>query len=474
MAEDMAPVFTERPRMVFAFGAEEDSYFIGCGEEMEWHGLPDDLDSILKNRALEVLAIALGENDAFYCRYIQKNTKKELTVTGNLPTKLEFLLNAWWANQWEVPHISFGPSRSFFFQLSSMTAWDSIPKRLEENLLQLRESSMATLLQRAVSLGHRNSYALLLDDAEVGETAACDGVDEGLAAELKNVCQDPERKKVLELAVLSPWSTVDYLLLFKDGSIFYSVPDPVVEVVQKFVKIWHQALMKYNEEVATRISRATTPAPEKDEKTTVEQPESQEYPEQYQPRNPKPENPRRYSTHNLHDLEPQRYYPPPPRYRQRPSPPQPIPRQQARDFYYSTSPTTYNWPQSTPPDTQPPPHYYQHPYPTPTPSPTSNLRDNVITDGNRAAPRVSPPASMAATTGAPNSPPRRRYDGWYISGNGTPPVSPGDYQPSGSPGRERRRRVKDPRQGGYRNPASYIGCEDPLCLCRAGMGVAGM
>lgn len=27
----------ERPRMVFSFGDKEDSYFIGCGEEMEWY-----------------------------------------------------------------------------------------------------------------------------------------------------------------------------------------------------------------------------------------------------------------------------------------------------------------------------------------------------------------------------------------------------------------------------------------------------
>ena len=201
--------------------------------------LPEDLEHILRNRAREVLALSLGEDNSFYCRYIAKNGT-EYTVTGNLPSRLEFLLNAWWANQYEVPHIAFGPGGSYFFQVSAMTAWEHLPKRLEEQLLALRDTPASNMPRGAVTLGAAGSHVILSGE---GETANFHSIDPELSDKLATLAAT----RRVETAVLSLVSTEDYILVFGDGSIFYSVPDVMVPVFQRFVKVYHQALIAYSE-----------------------------------------------------------------------------------------------------------------------------------------------------------------------------------------------------------------------------------
>ncbi|KAF8246839.1 hypothetical protein K440DRAFT_317090 [Wilcoxina mikolae CBS 423.85] len=234
----------EKPRFVFAFGATPNSYFIGCGKEMAWNGLPAELESILINRASEVLAISLGEKGAFYCRYLSKVGRNEYTVSGNLPVNLSFLLSCWFANPYERPHVAFGPSGSYFFQSSALSTWENLPYRLDTLLNELREAPDVPLHPRSLSLGWRGGFVFLA--GEDGEFPMWDNVDPELAHRLSG---DGE-KIVVETASLSLACQEDYLVVFSDGSIFYSVPDSMVPIVKQFVCTYHMALEEYEHEMA--------------------------------------------------------------------------------------------------------------------------------------------------------------------------------------------------------------------------------
>lgn len=144
-----------------------------------------------------------------------------------------------------------------------MTTWERLPKRLEETLLDMRESPEASLPPRALGLGCDGSFVLL---GEEGETTNWDGIDEELATELgKSVKEKGGRggkNKGIELAVLSVACPEDYVLIFEDGSIFYSVPDEVVPKIQRFVKVYHDALVTYNNRLRTARKSAAIAATE--------------------------------------------------------------------------------------------------------------------------------------------------------------------------------------------------------------------
>lgn len=234
----------EKPRFVFAFGPTQDCYFVGCGEDMEWNKLPAELESILVNRAASVISISLGEH-AFYCRYVSRRNGEQYTVSGGLPSNLSFLLSCWHANPYELPHIAFGPSGSFFFQSSALAAWEKLPARLSTLLTELREaSSEAEIPARALALGFDGSFVFLT--GQDGEFPFWDGIDGELAHRLSG---GDEENIVVESAALSLASKDDYLVVFSDGSIFYSVPDAMLPVVQRFVQKYHLALAEYDQTV---------------------------------------------------------------------------------------------------------------------------------------------------------------------------------------------------------------------------------
>lgn len=55
----------------------------------------------------------------------------------------------------------------------------------------------------------------------------------------------------------------DYLIVFSDGSIFYSVPDDLVPVVQRFVRTYHLALQEHEHLMAClNMSRPASPRAE--------------------------------------------------------------------------------------------------------------------------------------------------------------------------------------------------------------------
>jgi len=54
----------------------------------------------------------------------------------------------------------------------------------------------------------------------------------------------------IQTASLSLACQEDYLVVFSDGSIFYSVPDSMIPIVQRFVHTYHMALAEHEHEMA--------------------------------------------------------------------------------------------------------------------------------------------------------------------------------------------------------------------------------
>lgn len=149
-----------------------------------------------------MLALSLGENGTFYCRYISKGGDEQTgiissrstytfpcllidqtpIVSGNLPRNLNFLLSCWFANPNERPHVAFGPSGSYFFQSSALSTWEKLPNQLDTLLNELRESPDVALHPRSLSLGSRNGFVFLT--GEDGEFPMWDNVDPELAHRL--------------------------------------------------------------------------------------------------------------------------------------------------------------------------------------------------------------------------------------------------------------------------------------------------
>lgn len=53
----------------------------------------------------------------------------------------------------------------------------------------------------------------------------------------------------------------DYLVVFSDGSVFYSVPDPMKHIIQRFVDIYHRALEDYDHAMACEYDPVVPPSP---------------------------------------------------------------------------------------------------------------------------------------------------------------------------------------------------------------------
>lgn len=226
----------EAPRFVFAFGPNQNSYFVGCGDEMEWNDLPSELESVLVDRASSVIAVSLGEKDAFHCRYISRLDGRSHTAMGNLPSNLSFLLSSWFADPQELPHIAFAPGGGFFFQSSALAAWENLPRRLDGLLNELRESRGVAVPARSLAIGENGSFVFVT--GADGEIPVWNDIDAELAHRLSGDCE----LNTVESTALSLASREDYLIAFSDGSIFYSVPDTLVPVVQRFVRMYHLAL----------------------------------------------------------------------------------------------------------------------------------------------------------------------------------------------------------------------------------------
>ncbi|KAI5810649.1 hypothetical protein BZA77DRAFT_327045 [Pyronema omphalodes] len=234
----------EKPRLLFTFGPTQDSFFISSGTSMSWNNLPPELDYILRTRASEVVSLSLGEKGSFYCRYISKHSRNEYTVSAALPTTLSFLLKSWFSNPYERPHISLGPHGSYFFQTAAISTWENLPNRLEKLLNELREEPEVALHPKSLSLGAGDEFVFLT--GEQGEIPLWDGVDEELSHRL-NAENDGDRCASVSLSMVTKG---DYFVVFEDGSVFYSVPESVVPVVERVMAVYHKALTTYEAKLA--------------------------------------------------------------------------------------------------------------------------------------------------------------------------------------------------------------------------------
>lgn len=158
--------------------------------------LPADLDHTLRSRAFQVLSISLGENDAYYCRYIAKRSRKEYTVTGNIPPTLNLLLNAWWMSPAAhlMPDVVFGQRGAYYFQRTEMSIWERMPKRLDDILNGLKTDPDQLTPPRKLSLGRDGSYILLTEGYEEGAVnATWDALDESLMEKMESLVLGEKR-----------------------------------------------------------------------------------------------------------------------------------------------------------------------------------------------------------------------------------------------------------------------------------------
>jgi len=199
------------------------------------------------------------------------------TASGNLPSNLSFLLSSWFADPQELPHIAFGRGGSFFFQSSALAAWEHLPQHLDTLLNELRESRGVAIPARSLALGENGSFVFLT--GANGEIPVWDGIDAELAHRLSG---DEERITVRvnislmliqgqgHILIVTNQSTAlslatreDYLIVFSDGSIFYSVPDDLIPVIQRFVRTYHLALQEREHLMACLdMSRPASPRAE--------------------------------------------------------------------------------------------------------------------------------------------------------------------------------------------------------------------